>query len=152
MDAMIARLSFALPGPARRLATPGRIALLSEFIRFGLVGLVGFCVDTAIVYTMRGALGLVGAGVLSYLVAATVTWRLNRAWTFRGRGSAPAHRQWAMFLAANLTGFLLNRGTYAILVTNYALAAQQPILAIFAGMLAGMFFNFGLSRTLVFRN
>lgn len=151
MDTMILRLADVLPGSARRLATPGRVALLAEFIRFGIVGLCGFCVDTAVVYGTKGSLGLYGAGALSYVAAASVTWALNRAWTFRGRGGGPIHRQWAMFLLANLFGFLLNRGTYAALVTVSATCAENPVIAVFAGMLAGMFFNFGLSRRLVFR-
>jgi len=76
---------------------------------------------------------------------------LNRIWTFRGLGSGPAHRQWAMFLAANLVGFVLNRGTYALLVTFVPLAAEQPVIATSAGAIAGMFVNFALSRRLVFR-
>ena len=46
---------------------------------------------------------------------------------------------------------MLNRGTYAILVTYLPLAADQPVFAVAAGAVAGMFVNFGLSRRLVFR-
>ena len=59
--------------------------------------------------------------------------------------------QWARFLAANFTGFLLNRGTYAVLVTFVAVAAREPVIATSAGAVAGMFVNFHLSRRLVFR-
>jgi putative flippase GtrA len=52
---------------------------------------------------------------------------------------------------ANMAGFVLNRGTYAILVTVWPLAARQPVLATAAGAVAGMFVNFSLSRRLVFR-
>jgi putative flippase GtrA len=89
--------------------------------------------------------------VVSYLVAATVTWLLNRLWTFRGLGSGPVHRQWARFIAVNLVGFVLNRGTYAALVTYVPLCAEQPVYAVFAGAVAGMFLNFSLSRAMVFR-
>jgi putative flippase GtrA len=61
------------------------------------------------------------------------------------------HRQWAMFLLTNMAGFVLNRGTYALLVTFVPLAAAQPVIATSAGAVAGMFVNFGLSRRLVFR-
>jgi putative flippase GtrA len=148
METIILRL---LPPPLRRSATPERLAVLMEFFRFGLVGLTGFIVDTAIVYGTRAWLGLYGAGVLSYLIAATVNWALNRVFTFRGRGKGPMHLQWAMFLLTNLAGFALNRGTYALLVTFWPLAAAQPVIAILAGTMAGMFVNFSLSRRLVFR-
>jgi putative flippase GtrA len=140
-----------MPPPLRRAATPARLRLASQFVRFGLVGLAGFVVDTAIVYATRGPLTLYGAGVLAYVVAASVNWLLNRIWTFRGQGSGSAHRQWIRFLAANLIGFVLNRGTFALLVTFIAVAAAQPVIATAAGAIAGMFVNFSLSRRMVFR-
>ena len=72
-----------------------------EFLKFGVVGAIGFVFDTATVYGLRSSVGIYAAGFLAYGVAATVTWGLNRVWTFRGRGAGPAHRQWATFLAAN---------------------------------------------------
>jgi putative flippase GtrA len=128
-----------------------RFAVLRDFVRFGAVGAVGFVADTGVVYALRGPLGLYVAGIASFAVAATVTWALNRIWTFKGRGNGAAHRQWALFLAANALGFVLNRGTYFLLVTVSDLCAREPVIAIFAGMLMGMFLNFHMSRKLVFR-
>jgi len=140
-----------LPASLRRSATPARVLLAAQFMRFGAVGLAGLIVDTATVYGLRHALGLYGAGLVAYLTAASGNWVLNRLWTFRGLGSGPAHRQWAMFMLTNLAGFVLNRGTYALLVTFVAAAAAQPVIATSAGAVAGMFINFSLSRRLVFR-
>jgi putative flippase GtrA len=134
-----------------RLLTPDRLALLAQFLRFGTVGFAGFLADNAVVYTSRAALGLYLAGALSYLISATVTWALNRMWTFRGTGSGPAHRQWMLFLAANALGFGLNRGAYFTLITISPLCFAYPVLAILGGTIAGMFLNFYLSRRLVFR-
>lgn len=128
-----------------------KMPLLAQFLRFGAVGTAGFMVDTAVVYATRGLLGLYRAGALAYLTAATANWLLNRIWTFRGRGDGPAHRQWMAYLAINLLGFVLNRGTYAVLVTISATCAAQPVFAVAAGSIAGMFVNFHLSRSVVFR-
>lgn len=151
MDALLARLAAGLPSPARRLADAARLALLAQLLRFGAVGVVGFGLDTATVYALRFRLGLYGAGMAAYFVAATANWALNRAWTFRGRGSGRARRQWALFLAANSCGLVLNRGTYAALIATSALCRAYPVLAVAAGAVAGMFANFALSRNLVFR-
>jgi putative flippase GtrA len=151
MEALLFRLAPLLPRPFHRVATVARIRTLAQFLMFGTVGTAGFILDTAAVYALRGTLGLYGAGLAAYLVAATGNWLLNRAWTFRGQGSGPMHRQWARFLAANLVGFTLNRGTYALLVTLVPLAAAQPVIATAAGALAGLFVNFSLSRGMVFR-
>ena len=124
---------------------------LAQFLRFGVVGAIGFVFDTATVYATRFTLGLYGAGLLAYFVAATATWFLNRRWTFRGQSSGSAFRQWVRFLLANGVGFVLNRGLYSILVTVAPICAANPVLAVAAGSIAGMFANFGLSRRLVFR-
>lgn len=124
---------------------------LVEFLKFGTVGAIGFVFDTGTVYALYGGLGLIGAGIAAYVVAATCTWLLNRLWTFRGRGGQSAGRQWALFLAANAVGFTLNRGTFALAVTYLAVAARYPVLAVAAGTVAGMGVNFFLSRRIVFR-
>jgi putative flippase GtrA len=151
MHALLVRLATQLPPPARQFISPARVAMLVQFLMFGTVGTIGFLVDTGTVYALRHSLGLYGAGMAAYFVAATVAWLLNRLWTFRGLGSGPVHRQWARFLVVNLGGLVLNRGTYALLVTFVPIAAQQPVYATAAGAIAGMFVNFTLNRTMVFR-
>lgn len=151
MEALLSRFVSGLPMPARRFAHSARVALLAQFVRFGVVGVVGFGVDTATVYALRGALGLYAAGMVSYVVAASGNWLLNRFWTFRGRSTGRAHRQWALFLAANLLGLVLNRGAYVALIASSAVCVRYPVLAVAAGAIAGMFVNFAVSRRLVFR-
>jgi len=131
---------------------PARFGVLMEFLRFGVVGTIGFVVDTAVLYAgLALGLGLYGGRAVSYLVAATTTWALNRLWTFRGRGDGPVHQQWALFLLVNLVGFAMNYGTYAALIIFVPLVAAYPVLGVAAGAIAGMFGNFVLSRQLVFR-
>jgi putative flippase GtrA len=134
-----------------RTFTTERLALLRQFLRFGTVGVGGFIVDTGTVYSLRAWVGLYLAGAVAYVTAATFNWGVNRVWTFRGRGSGSAHRQWALFLAANALGFVLNRGTYFILITVSVFCYAHPVVAIAAGVAMGMFLNFHLSRTVVFR-
>jgi putative flippase GtrA len=129
-----------------------RFQLLLEFLRFGVVGTIGFIVDTAVLYAgLALGLGLYGGRAVSYLAAATTTWALNRVWTFRGRGNGRVHQQWALFLLVNLIGFAMNYGTYAALIAFVPMVAAHPVLGVAAGAIAGMFGNFLLSRQLVFR-
>jgi putative flippase GtrA len=130
---------------------PERTRTALQFGRFGVVGTAGFLVDTAALYAAiaLGA-GLYGGRAISYVVAATTTWALNRAWTFRGRGEGPAFRQWALFVLVNLVGFASNYGTYAALVALVPHVAENPVLGVAAGSLAGMTGNFLLSRRYVF--
>ncbi|WP_291297962.1 GtrA family protein [Elioraea sp.] len=128
-------------------------ALIGQIMRFGVVGVIGFVVDTATVYGLHFSAGadLYTAGALAYVVAATTTWALNRAWTFRTASRERPARQWALFLAVQLIGFALNRGTYAALVTFLPLAAAHPVIAVAAGSIAGMGVNFITARAIVFR-
>jgi putative flippase GtrA len=152
MTAFLLHVSACLPSSLRAHASEARIRLLVQFGMFGLVGLVGFVIDTGTVYALRHSVGLYIAGLAAYFTAATGTWFCNRSWTFRHVArSDPWYVQWRRFLAANLSGFVINRGVYALLVTFVAAAAQQPVLAVFAGAVAGITLNFKLSRKMVFR-
>ena len=129
-----------------RLLTPSRQALAAQFLRFGVVGVIGFVVDAATVYATRGAIGLYGAGAAGYLVAATGNWLINRSWTFRADRGDSLLRQWALYLVANIGGLVLNRGAFFILITVSPLCAARPILPLVVGAVCGMFANFHLSR------
>jgi putative flippase GtrA len=130
-----------------------RSRLLGEVLRFGTVGVVGFIVDAGVL-----TLGLhFGTGpwlgrVLSYVAAASVTFSLNRAWTFRTADrTRPVAQEWGLFLLVNLIGFACNYGTYAALIAGVPLVREVPVLGVAAGSLAGMAGNFLLSRRYVFR-
>lgn len=127
--------------------------MIEQFLRFGVVGTVGFVVDSAVLLGMMAlGAGPYGGRVVSYLVAASTTFALNRAWTFRSaRHDAPVAAQWGRFVLLNLAGFAANYGTYAALVAGVPLVAAHPVLGVAAGSLAGMFINFGLSRRFVFQ-
>lgn len=128
----------------------GRLGV--QFGKFGAVGLVGLVVDTAVLYAGL-ALGLefFAARIPSFFAAATTTWALNRAFTFRGAEHEPLHRQWAKFLAANAFGGVVNYGVSVGLEASFAVVEAHPALAVAAGSVAGMFFNFAASKRLVFK-
>jgi putative flippase GtrA len=122
-----------------------------DFLRFGVVGTLGFCWDTATVYTVRLFANLYVAGAAGFLVAATANWLLNRIWTFRHKTHGAAHRQWVRFMLANSVGFVLNRGVFFTLITASPLCHRMPVLPIIAGSFAGLTFNYFLSKRFVFR-
>jgi len=131
-------------------AVPGRDrGLLRQLWRFSLVGVAGFAVNGGLVELLVAAIGPVGAQLLAFPVAATVTWYLNRRYTFGASGLAP-HREWLRYVLANALGWVLNNSTYLILVFSLPLAASHPILAVAAGSVAGLLANFFCSRQVVF--
>jgi putative flippase GtrA len=89
--------------------------------------------------------------IFSFLFAATVTWVLNRNYTFRGSVPAPRTRQWARFVSANAVGGALNYGVYSALILSGGWFIKAPVLAVAAGSIAGLAFNFTVSRKFVFK-
>jgi len=139
-----------LSGLDAAVAAVSRWGIDQDFLRFGLVGALGFCWDTGTVYGLRAAIGLYGAGAAGFLVAATANWLLNRVWTFRHKTHEPAPRQWTKFILANSCGFIVNRGTFFILISVNGLCKAQPVIPIVAGTIMGLGLNYFLSKRFVF--
>lgn len=131
-----------------------KLRLLGEMFRFGVVGTAGFLVDAFVLTVgLHAGTGPWVGRVLSYVAAATATFGLNRAWTFRAADrSRPLAQDWSLFLLVNLVGFVCNYGTYAALIAGAPLVREYPILGVAAGSLAGMAGNFLLSKRYVFRS
>jgi putative flippase GtrA len=137
--------------PLLHLIGPERRVLLVQFIRFAIIGTLGFVWDTIIVTTLAPRIGVYVAGIVSYFIVATINWLLNRVWTYRHVSHGVRHRQLMLFLLANSAGLVLNRGTYSLLVHFVPFCRIYLVVPVAAGGLCGMFVNFFLSRRLVFR-
>ncbi len=124
-----------------------------QFLRFSLIGVVGFVVDAvALVLAMRGlGLGLYSGRVVSFLFASTATWQLNSRFTFTVVDHRPLVVRWIRFVSANSVGGAVNYGTYAALVTFVPFVTRHPVLGVAAGALGGLAFNFSISKFWVFR-
>ena len=142
----------ALPPGLRRIAV-SRIVVVLQFVQFAIVGVAGLAAETATIYALRHAIGIYLVGLLAYAVSATVTWWINRIWTFESaRPDMTRGRQWVRYVLANAPGFLLNRSIFFTLVTLSGVCSANPVLAAAAGSLAGLFSNFTFSRLLVFNS
>ncbi len=124
----------------------------SEIIRFGISGIAGFIVDAGIVaiLTQGFRLGPIAAQAIAFTVAVTVTWLINRHWTFAEHASKRWLHEWARYVAANSVGAVVNNGVYAMLTLTWELFYKIPILAVAVGALAGMSFNFMSSKKFIF--
>ena len=127
---------------------------MSAFLRFALVGGAGFIVNGAALWVALHLLGMGkdAAWFFAFVPSVTFTWWGNRTFTFREHASSGVRamlREWVRFVATNSFGALVNLAVYEFLV--HAVAAD-PLLALACGVLAGMAFNFALSKRLVFRS
>jgi putative flippase GtrA len=131
-------------------------SLLPRFPRritvFGGVGAIGFAVDAG----MLQALFLMGmaplrARLISFPLAVTVTWLLNRRWTFRDRSAMGGRLGYPIYLLGQALGALLNMGVFVVSIHLRPTMAMHPIVPLAVGAAAGLAFNYLWSSLLVFR-
>jgi putative flippase GtrA len=125
---------------------------LAQFLRFSTVGAAGFLVDTAVLYLLvyGAGIGPLLARIPSFLAASACTWLANRSWTYRGPHPGSMAGQWARFVGVNALGGGVNYAVYAVMVLHQPFALH-PVLAVAAGSIAGLAFNFSASRRFVFK-
>jgi putative flippase GtrA len=127
-----------------------------SILRFAVIGALGMPVDAGVLWLMTHRAGLdpYSGRIASWICAATFTWAGNRYFTFRGsraRGVTGTAKEWLRFLAANAVGGLVNVGLYSTLVRFAPPPANNLYVALVLGVLAGLVFNFTLSKKLVFK-
>jgi putative flippase GtrA len=130
-----------------------RRALPGQFLRFGIVGGIGFLVDAGLLrLLLTWGLGYYGGRLISFLAAATTTWILNRSFTFRREAADAGHPagEWAAYLGLMAIGGVVNYGTYAAAIEVSDLVRLHPELGVALGSIAGMAINFWTAKTMIF--
>jgi putative flippase GtrA len=126
----------------------------SRFLRFGFIGGLGFFVNEAALFVMIQGIHLnrYTAQIPAFFVAVTFTWWGNRMLTFRDHAAKTSLvREWAKFVAANGLGAIANYALYVSLLRFAPSPANIPYVALAAGTLLGLVFNFTMSKRFVFR-
>jgi putative flippase GtrA len=121
-------------------------------VRFGGIGIVGFMIDAGILQSLfsLGIPPLLGRCV-SFPVAVTATWLLNRRHTFRDRHQTRSRAGYPLYLSGQTIGSLLNFAVFGVLIRDWPAAAHRPVLALAFGAGLGLLFNYGWSNFIVFR-
>ena len=125
---------------------------LSQFLRFGVSGGVGFLVDVAVLYLAMaaGANFYWGRGI-SFLCAVFATWQINRNYAFKPSGAMSLWQEWWRYLLAMLGGGVINYVASAITVALLPPSSMAPMIGVAIGSIAGMSVNFISSKLFVFR-
>lgn len=89
--------------------------------------------------------------MLSFGVAVSVTYALNRAWSFRASAGRRRGPEYARYLAVQSVGVALNFAVYAAAIESLALFAAYPVLALAAGSAVAMAWNYAGARLFAFR-
>lgn len=84
----------------------GQEGLFRQLASFGVIGAVNFVVDTTI-FNLLFRIGPVKAQVVATIVATTLSYFLNRHWTFRDHGRAGLRREYVLFFLLNGAGLAI---------------------------------------------
>lgn len=121
---------------------------------FAIGGVLGLLVDAGTVQALVGWGGWNPylARVLSFLLAATVTWAWNRQHTFahRASGRSPL-AEWLHWMVLMGVGACVNYVVYAALLLSFQPLEHWPALAAAGGSAVAALVNFSTARGALFR-
>ena len=85
------------------------LKFIEKFLRFGIVGFIGFVIDFGLTYLFKEKLKLnkFVANAIGFSVAAVNNYILNRVWTFRSQ-NPNVGREFFMFILISLVGLAIN--------------------------------------------
>jgi len=125
--------------------------LIVKFIKFGVIGGGVFVFDASCFWLLIKLLGIPGlARAISVALAMTLSWWLNRTFTFHASVRRARWSELLKFMLSQLPGACIN-GLVSILAFNYfSLAMNNPWLSTALGSCAGLFANFVMANLFVF--
>lgn len=137
--------------PPSRFFGPRKLNIAAEMFRFIQVGALGYVANVVVFYGLRHVhLSTDSALLIAFGCAASLTWGLNRRYTFRNRPRAEPVRQWLRFLAVNAVGGLIYVGAFTFLTSLAQPLSELPALSILLSAGIAFLANFTLSSLLVF--
>ncbi len=123
-----------------------------RWLQFAAVGSVGFALDAGLLSLLMAAgWSVLQARTVSFLVAVSCTWAINRVWTFRDRRSAVRGGSYALYVLAQLLGAGINLGCFFVLIQLWPVLLHVPVVPLGVGALVSLAFNFGCTTLFVFQ-
>lgn len=122
--------------------------LLGQVTRFGGVGVIGFVVDGGLLYLLlQRQFDPYLARAITFPLAVSVTWYLNRHWTFGIRRlQADRGREYRRYLLIQGLGAVANYAVYCVILWFVVQTPANALAALAVGALVGFAINFAGSR------
>ncbi|MGE8445449.1 MAG: GtrA family protein [Comamonas sp.] len=119
---------------------------------FLIAGSLAFVVDVAVLTLLRDALGVYAARAVSFWLAATTTWLINRNISFAGRSaSGSLLTEYLRYLGLMLGGGAVNLAVYSLLAWIFPQGPLWLMLYVAAGTLVAMTVNYLSMTRLLYR-
>jgi putative flippase GtrA len=145
----------------RRRMPPTHRKEAKRFIKFAIVGGIGFIIDTGTLSLLVFLFGLntdkrrLLAKAISFTLAVISNFFWNRRWTYPESRSKPISKQLVQFFALNLIGLGINLAVFA-LVDAFLTPLIGPVLALYGAQVAAvgvaMFWNFAANRLITYND
>jgi putative flippase GtrA len=126
-----------------------QVCCASPVLRFLVVGGVSFSVHAMVFVALRCVLPLTVAFVWAFLVAVTVSWALNRVFTFQSKNNRKT-MEWLRYLTVYAFTGLLQTVIFSALVGDLAFMRAHSLVAAMLAAMAVMALNYCLSRRFAF--
>jgi putative flippase GtrA len=126
-----------------------------SFLAFGAVGVAGFVVDASVMTLLveRFMWHPVQGRAVSFPLAVTTTWLLNRSFTFRGSGGLRSRSaEYAGYFATQIVGAVVNLGAFLACLAIWPSLIIVPFVPLAVGSIVALLLNFSLLRGIVYRD
>jgi putative flippase GtrA len=127
--------------------------LRKSFGLFVLAATVGFALDAGVLTLLvRGFHWNPWHGrFVSFPLAVTATWLLNRRYAFRGAAEGDRRLEFAGYWAIQLVGAGVNLAVFGLCLRAAPALQRWPFIAVAVSGIAAMVVNFALARTTLYR-
>lgn len=143
------------PIDAMRVVLTLRIRDSQNFIKFFVVGLLGLFTDTGLFTVLRLMLLPSNySSAISGLVAMTVTYIFNNAWSFKERKITSAKqtlKSIALYYVMSYIPILFRSGLIAVAETQFGKGGLVAYTAFFIGVVIGLVWNFTVYSRIIWR-
>ncbi|HET7033723.1 MAG TPA: GtrA family protein [Casimicrobiaceae bacterium] len=133
----------------------GNRSLPADFVRFAIVGGIGFIVDAGILSALVSWFGLnvYASRAVSFSIAVLATWALNRQWVFgdwKARHASAVGAEYVRYVVVQTVGALTNLAVFVAVLVAVPDLIRYPVVPLAIGAVAGLLVNFAGARLWVF--
>ena len=126
--------------------------LIFQFIKFGIVGVIGTLIDIGILNYLHQHFGISVylAATVAFVVAVINNFLFNKYWTFKNEAGyqSKSHVQFIQFIFISIVGLLINLGIMYLLIEYFDFWFNWAKLA---AIIVVLFWNFIANKLWTFR-
>ncbi len=127
---------------------------MKQIFLFTVTGGIGFIIDSGVflyLYYLEN-INISTSRILSFFIAVFFTWLLNRRYTFnteKNKTKKEKTKEYLLYFKAQSIGAAINFVIFFALIYSLNIFKQIPVLALAAGSITAMFYNYFMSKRIL---